>query len=291
MIRPTASPLASIPVNRPVLHESRAPENESLHDRVVLGQSVDSAPVPGDGQPQPGAWPRQHFVIFGSQNQQPPAEIADVICPPTLSPAPFPSARWVVTPEIEAAHRQQVETFPLDGLRDRPDSELATVISPLLERRYGQRHNLTIAELGPATSTSVASTLSHPSHRYVAVEMSEPYLEKQMEFLMSDTSSRCFGVRGDTYNLPLQPGKVDLVVVSCHPPFISSTTPDRLEAFQEVHQALKPGGELVLFPFDERKQPAEVKAYLAAHFEVQDQALSPLAEGRAAVVFRKRDPA
>lgn len=289
MIRPTAQPLAPV-WSRPLGSPAAATPAEDIpQDAVTLGSIPGPEKAP-TAAVAPGPWPSRQFVIFGRRGQQPPAEISDVICQPTISPAPFPSERWVVTPRIEASHRHQVETYPAEQLRDRSDSELVTVISPLLERRYGERQGLTIAELGPATSTSVARTLSDSSHRYVAVEMSEPYLEKQLEFLVSDTHSRCFGVQGDTYNLPLRPGQTDLVVVSCHPPFISSNLPDRLEAFGEVHQALKPGGELVLFPFDATKQPAEVMSYLEKHFEVVDQAPSPLAEGRVAVVFRKRAP-
>lgn len=235
-----------------------------------------------------GKWNTARSVIFGSQGSQVPAEISDVVCPPILSPAPFPSQRWVVTPRIEANHRQQVETLAPEELRDGPKSELATLIAPLLERRYGHREGLTVAELGPATSTTVAATLSDSSHRYVAVEMSEPYLEKQLDFLRSDTESRCFGVKGDTYNLPLVPGQTDLVVVSCHPPFVSSTPADRLEAFQEVHQALKPGGEFLLFPYREDQQPEEVQNFLRQNFEVMEKASSPLGADRQAWVFRKK---
>jgi phospholipid N-methyltransferase len=233
------------------------------------------------------AWPKQNLVIFGKSTQI-PANIADVITKPTISPTPIGSERWVVTPQIEASHRQQVETVPASQLKDGAESELRMDIGPLLQRRYSGRNHLTVVELGPATSTTVAHSLSNPSNRYVAVEQSQPYLEKQMEFLTSDTIAQAYGVKGDTYNLPIKKESCDLLVTSCHPPFFSSSLPDRLEAFDEVYQALKPGGEFVLFPYDESKQPEQVKAFIANCFEPVDQAASHLGSDRLAMVFRKK---
>lgn len=233
------------------------------------------------------AWPKQNLVIFG-KSKQVPAEISDVITKPTISPTPIGSKRWVVTPQIEASHRQQVETLPVSELKDGQNSELVMDIGPFLHQRYAGRDNLTVVELGPATSTTVAHSLSNPSNRYVAVEQSQPYLEKQLEFLTADTTAQAYGVKGDTYNLPIQKGSCDLLVTSCHPPFVSSSVPDRLEAFDEVYQALKPGGEFVLFPYSEAKQPDEVKAFVAQHFEIVDQTQSHHGPDRLAVVFRKK---
>ncbi|MBT9588497.1 class I SAM-dependent methyltransferase [bacterium] len=225
-------------------------------------------------------------VLLGRHAPPIPARVADLIQEPRLQLGGFPSRRWVVTPHIEASHRQQVEHGPEPELRDSASSELKTLIGPLLHRRYGHRQGMDIAELGPATSTTVAATLSHATHRYLAVDLSEPYLEKQQEFLAQDTATQCYAVKGDSYALPIQDGKADLIVTSCHPPFVSASTQDKAIALDEVWRTLKEDGEFVLFPYDPQGRGADMAPLLEARFEIVDQ--SQQRPDRVAVVLKKR---
>lgn len=232
--------------------------------------------------------PTDHYVVFGRESAEVPAAIADVVCPPQLKLGGFPSQRWVVTPEIEAFHRQHVSATPEEELRDGPNSELKTLIGPMLQERYTHTQGLTVAELGPSTSTTVAETLAHGSNRYIGVDLSEPLAEKQIEFLVAGGAEQFFNVKGDTYALPLRSNSCDLILTSCHPPFVSSTVEDRKLALDEVHRSLKPGGEFLLFPYNEKTQPPEFQAYLADRFEIVERRLSPLGAERFAVVLQKR---
>lgn len=230
-----------------------------------------------------------HWVIFGSKSAGVPAAIADVVQAPCLQLGGFPSQHWTVTPAIEKSHRAQIESQSSEELHDPSNSELHTLIEPLLQERYSGRKGMSVAELGPATSTTVAAALSEPTNRYVSVEMSEPYAEKQMEFLLQDTKAQFYNVKGDTYSLPLVPGSCDLIVTSCHPPFYSASVSDKEAALDQVHGALKQGGEFLLFPFDSATQPAEFQAYIRQRFEIVEQRPSP--EGgaeRSALLLRKR---
>lgn len=232
--------------------------------------------------------PTDHAIIFGRGSREIPAAIADVVCKPEVQLGGFPSKRWVVTPEIEAHHRNYVSTAPVEELRDSPRSELKTLIGPMLAARYTHTQALTVAELGAATSTTVAENLAHGANRYVSVDLSEPLAEKQIEFLKADGAEQFWNVKGDTYALPLQSNSCDLILTSCHPPFVSSSVEDRKLALDEVHRSLKPGGEFLLFPYDDTKQPAEFQAHLAERFEIVDKQLSPLGGNRYAVVLQKR---
>ncbi len=239
----------------------------------------------GAARPQPEQSP-DSVVLFGRQSPPIPAQVADLIQEPRLQLGGFPSRRWVVTPQIEASHRHQVEQGPESELRDSANSELKTLIGPLLQRRYGHRQQMDIAELGPATSTTVAATLSHANHRYLAIDLSEPYLEKQQEFLAQDTAAQCFAVKGDSYALPIQDGKADLIVTSCHPPFVSASTQDKAIALDEVWRTLKDDGEFVLFPYDPQGRGADMAPLLESRFDTVDQ--SQQRPDRVAVVLKKR---
>jgi|JI10StandDraft_1071094.scaffolds.fasta_scaffold961075_1 ubiquinone/menaquinone biosynthesis C-methylase UbiE len=232
--------------------------------------------------------PIDHYVIFGRQSDEIPAAIADVVCTPQLKLGGMPGQRWVVTPEIEAHHRNYVSTAPEQELRDSPRSELKTLIGPMLQARYTHTQDLTVAELGASTSTTVAETLAHGSNRYIGVDLSEPLAEKQIDFLTNDDTQNFWNVQGDTYALPLHSDSCDLILTSCHPPFVSSSLEDRKLALDEVHRALKPGGEFLLFPYSHEKQPAEFQAHLAERFEIVDKQLSPLGGDRYAVILQKR---
>ncbi len=233
--------------------------------------------------------PTDHYVVFGRESSEIPAAISDVVCPPQMKLGGFPSERWVVTPQIEAFHKQHVSTTPAEELLDGPDSELKTLIGPMLQARYTHTQGLTVAELGPSTSTTVAETLAHGSNRYIGVDLSEPLAEKQIEFLVAGGAEQFFNVKGDTYALPLQSNSCDLILTSCHPPFVSSTVEDRKLALDEVHRSLKPGGEFLLFPYNEKTQPPEFQAYLADRFAIVERRLSPLGSDRYAVVLQKRE--
>ena len=200
----------------------------------------------------------------------------------------IPSQRWVVTPAIEAHHRQLTQA-PEAELRDGPNSELKTLIGPMLQARYQHSPGMTIAELGPSTSTTVAQTLNHEENRYIGVDLSEPLAEKQIEFLLADGIKNFHNVKGDTYALPLQSESCDLIVTSCHPPFVSSSLEDRKLALQEVHRSLKPGGEFLLFPYSQRQQPDQFQEYLKEHFQIVGQQSSPLGPDRLALLLKKRD--
>lgn len=266
-----------------------APASSGPTDAVELGGQV--APAPPRPQPQRplpqiqlGAYPSVFFAPGGKQ--RPTAEVADLLQDPRTRGAipSMPSQRWVVTPRIEALHLDQVHRGT--ELEDEPSSELRTLLGPLLRERYGDGRDVTVMELGPATSTTVAESL--PGARYLGVDLSGPYLEQSSRMLDGRLAAQHFHALGDTYALPVQEGACDLVITSCHPPFVSASPQDKCLALDEVARALAPGGEFILFPYDFEKQPSEVNEHLRKRFELVDSRMSPLGDGRAALVLRKR---
>lgn len=243
------------------------------------------SPAPAPSLASTGRFPSKRWVIFGSSGGEVPCEARDLLQRPL--PKPIPSERFVVTPALEAYHAQNLGGIVEDA---NFNQEVGQFLAPLIANRYGQARNQAIAELGPSVTTQLATATSHPSNRYVAVDGSEPLLEYQMGLLADRTASSFFSVKGDTYNLPLKPESVDLVMTSCHPPFVSSSVDDRKLALDQVHQALKPGGEFVLFPYHEKEQPAEFRQYLSDKFEMIERHSSPAASNgeREALILRKR---
>lgn len=238
---------------------------------------------------QPLAHPAEKpAILLGSSNPPIPEDILDVVMRPASESPSNSSGRWTVTPAIEAHHRHYVSTAPEAELRDGPNSELKTLIQPMLSQRYLHRGALTVAELGPATSTTVAQTLARGDNRYLGVDLSEPLTHKQMEYLEADGISRCYHVKGDTYALPLHSESCDLIVTSCHPPFVSSSLEDRKTALDEVYRALKPAGEFLLFPFYEGKQPPEFQDYLRERFTIEARSARPSSPERQALILKKK---
>ena len=230
-----------------------------------------------------GAYPSVFFARGGKGKPTP--EVADLLQDPRTRALPsMPSQRWVVTPKIESLHLEQV--LAGEDLEDSPASELRTMLGPMLRDRYGDGREKTVMELGPATSTTVAESL--PGARYLGVDLSGPYLEQSSRMLEGRLAAQHFHALGDTYALPVQEGSCDLVVTSCHPPFVSAIPSDKCLALDEVARALAPGGEFVLFPWNFEKQPPEVNAHLEERFELVDRRMSPLGNGREALVLRKR---
>lgn len=165
--------------------------------------------------------------------------------------------------------------------------ELESVVVPLLRQRYGESRNLDVVELGPSCTTGVARALHGRGNRYVAVDLSAQYLEKQREFLadeflLADVES----VVGDTYALPLAAASADLLVAECHTPLVSGSVEALVRALNECARVLRPGGEFVLNPYYAEKQPPEATKHLLDLFElVHVQETEP---GRRLLVLRKR---
>lgn len=200
---------------------------------------------------------------------------------------PIPAARWRMTPSIEAAQRVHYGAQTNEALRAQDQVELEPLIGPLLERRYGDRNGLAVAELGPATSTFVPRTLADRGNQYFALDQSMPGLERNRELLNEDgyLVAGAVQVTGDSYASPFKDSCLDLVFTSCHPPFYSGGPAERMEAFNEVARVLKPGGELVLFPWEKRHDDPRVMAFVNQRFEVVERAGE---ENRQVWVFRKR---
>ena len=104
--------------------------------------------------------------------------------------------------------------------------------------------------------------------------------------MAKDTATQCFAVKGDSYALPLQDGKADLIVTSCHPPFVSASPKDKAMALNEVWRSLKDDGEFVLFPYDPQGRSADMATVLQAKFDIVEQA--SIRPDRIAVVLKKR---
>lgn len=230
-------------------------------------------------------FPSQKYVIFGKGQSEIPPAVADLVKLPEPVPAKIASQRWVVTPQIEAKHQQQVDTGEFLG----DNRELRSFIGPLVAQRYADRQHLTVVELGPATSTVVAESLQNHADRYLSVEMSEPYAKEQLRRLDLFTVDG-YAVKGDTYNLPLQEKSSDVIVTSCHPPFFSASLEDKKIALDQVYQALKEGGEFVLFPFIDSKQPQEFKNYIQERFSLVESHAPQGQPERQALILKKKSP-
>lgn len=237
---------------------------------------------------------RKAYVVSpGGANGAPP--ILGGHGPGTSVPLPeelrgIPSHRWVCTPEIAAFHRENLSHQTNAELRAEDGNELEPVAIPLLQRRYGDREGLAVAELGPATSTVVPRALAGKVNHYFATDLSLPLLERERDLVNEPgyLLSGSYQVQGDTYDLPYENGSMDVMFTSCHPPFVSSSPGERIQAFGEVARVLKDGGEFVLFPFDRDKQPPAVMAFIDRNFQQVDAAPSPYGSDREMVVLRKK---
>lgn len=228
-----------------------------------------------------------HVVVPPGRHGEPP--ILSGSAPPR-GMKPFPSQRWTVTPQIEAAHRQWMETASNEELHAQDGVELQPFIAPILERRYGDRTGMAVLELGPATSTTVPVTLREAADQYFGMDLSLPLLEKQRDLVHEHghTVDGALQVQGDTYGMPFQDGTCDLVFTSCHPPFVSASPEDQVVALSEVARVLKPGGEFVLFPWYSEKKDSRVQDYLLRTYEVVERHSSPGHDDRQLLVLRKR---
>lgn len=130
-----------------------------------------------------------------------------------------------------------------------------------------------------------------PGDRYFATDLSLPLLERERDPVTEPgyQIANAGQVQGDTYALPYETGTADFVFTSCHPPVVSSSPADRIQAFGEVARVLKPGGEFILFPWDASAQHPAVAAFIDRNFERVDARTSPY--GRQMVALRKRDAA
>jgi SAM-dependent methyltransferase len=182
----------------------------------------------------------------------------------------IPTGRWVVTPEIESFHASNLAESSNEQLRNE-DQELKRFVAPILAQRYGHTEGNVAVELGPATSTDLARSLQGGSGKnlYFGMDISKPLLDKARE-LTNEPGYKiadAYQVYGDTYRMPFQDDVADVVCVSCHPPFFSADSADKIRALAEVQRVLKPGGEFALFPWDANRDP-EAHKFLTAQFEV-----------------------
>jgi len=270
-------------------------------DTVSLGGPRDAAPK--RPQPQPSTveqllrdmkpFIRDVHVVRPGADDAPPilggsGVGAKVPLPEEL--AEFPSQRWVVTPEIEAFHREHYGGIPTAELRAEDQGELEPTAFPLLQRRYGDREGMTVVELGPATSSVVPRALGESLHRYFGTDLSVPLMDRQRDVLNEPgfQIAGAYQVQGDTYDLPYESGVADVLFTSCHPPFVSSSPGERIQAFGEAARVLKEGGEFVLFPWTGQGEHPAVKAFIDKHFEVVDRQVSFYGADRQMVVFRKK---
>lgn len=228
-----------------------------------------------------------HVVAPPGRNGEPPILAGS---PPPRDLKPMPSQRWVVTPRIEALHRQRMQATSNEELRAEDAHELQPFLGPLLERRYGDRTGMAVLELGPATSTMVPTTLKDGGHQYFGMDLSLPLLQKQRDLVheQGHTVDGALQVQGDTYGMPFHDGTCDLVFTSCHPPFFSASPEDQVIALSEVARVLKPGGEFVLFPWYAETKDERIEDYLLRTFEVVERHSRPGETDRQVLVLRKR---
>lgn len=232
---------------------------------------------------------REVHVVSPAAQGAPPVLGGEGIAPSQLPT--LPSRRWVVTPEIEAAHRQQMEVTDNSTLR-RQDQELKTFVVPILARRYGSEQNQVAVELGPADNTDLAGVLGQGNNLYFGMDLSKPLLEKNRELVNEPGYyiPEAYQVHGDTYQMPFRAGVADVVAVSCHPPFVSATADDQLTALSEVHRVLKPGGEFVLFPWREDRHDPRVNEFLSRNFELVESHSSHQGSERKLLILKARGP-
>lgn len=226
-----------------------------------------------------------------------------VVSPPTggappilggrgIAPEQFsslPSRRWVVTDRIEASHRERMGAADNQELRS-ADQELKGFVVPILQKRYGTAQEQVAIELGPADNTDLAGILGQGDNLFFGMDLSKPLLEKNRELVNEPGYyiPEAYQVQGDTYKMPFNDDVADVICVSCHPPFVSSTPADKMTALGEVHRVLKPGGEFVLFPWKDSRQEPEVEAFLHDKFEVVEEHVSHLASDRKLLVLKAR---
>lgn len=166
-------------------------------------------------------------------------------------------------------------------------------ISYILAKRYGNRKNLNIIELGPYCCTVVPRAIlkEGTGNRYTALDLSLLGLQKQHEFLKEEGGymvSRSRQVVGDFYNAPFLSESADLIVaIACFPFSLTrSKEKDFIDATSEVARLLKGGGEFVLPGAGlEQSSPAAV-AHLLKLFDVVDSNGEGI--GRT-LVFRKKN--
>ncbi|MBI3924552.1 MAG: class I SAM-dependent methyltransferase [Armatimonadetes bacterium] len=206
--------------------------------------------------------------------------------------AAIPSQRWTVTPRIEAFHRDRLSHQSNAELRQEEGVELLDFIGPLLARHFAGRAGMNVVELGPATSTTVPTALKDQLAHYFGMDLSVPFLERSRDLLTEEgyRIPSAYPVLGDTFHTPFEDGVADLVLTSCHPPFVSASPPDMLQAMAEVRRILKPGGEFWLFPWTPGEAHPAVEAWLNSHFELVETHASPLGDDRQLLVLRRPVP-
>ncbi len=168
----------------------------------------------------------------------------------------FPQVVKVLSPEDEALE-WGVAQHPILGSRETYSAEEAAF---LMADRHRDGSNLTVIELGPGPAVSLAYEMMEQAEHHFNLDTSEAFLVHGR-----DSNSTTIPVQGNTLAQPFQDGIADVVFSVSHPPFVSGSDDERLQALSEVHRTLKPGGEFGVLGFAE-PSPA-VKAYLDEHFE------------------------
>lgn len=145
------------------------------------------------------------------------------------------------------------------------------MLREFLAKRYRERSNLNVVELGPHTTTIVAKTMAPFMAAYVGVEKSIRVVSQQIEHFRQIPNASI--IWDDSRSLSMADKSVDVVVASCHPALLSGSVESMRDAHAEVSRVLRDDGDLILLPWTEayeqdqdpnRKHFAPFELYRAA---------------------------
>jgi SAM-dependent methyltransferase len=178
---------------------------------------------------------KQHDDSASSKPYVPPAKATDA--------GPDSDLAWLRNPEDKA----------------RAEALNYANLMPLLQERYGKRKELSVLEIGPLRTTSVAHALAANTKLYQGLDISKNAVRVQQENLDKEGLTNAKSIVGDIYNLPLPDQSQDLVFASRTTPLgsVHATRESLTRAYSEIARVLKHGGEFVLYP-EPRK---EIRAF------------------------------
>jgi SAM-dependent methyltransferase len=160
------------------------------------------------------------------------------------------------------AQRDHPERY-LSSLKEYSAQPFEIAVKAPALRDFSAKDNLNVLEIGARADISLPKLLTGRMATYISVDIDEnPAISTVWARQMYDSGlsiTNTLRIAGFSGELPIKSGSQDLVYASCVQPFIFANSKPLVVkdlSLREAHRVLKPGGQLMLRPFNARNESA-----------------------------------